>query len=232
MSVHDGHRQRVKQRFRKEGLGGFDDLHVVELLLFYCVPRRDTNLLAHKLIDRFGSLPRILSAPVSELEKVEGINENIATFLSLVPAIHKECLIRKNLEVKTIRSLNEAGCIIRDMLANKRNEQVCMLCMDAKNNILCTEILGEGSINSANVPVRRIVERAIAVNAASVILGHNHPGGLSMASDEDVSTTLSLEKTLRSVDIILVDHIIVSDQEFSSMATTGLYRAGIGGGDL
>lgn len=230
MSVHDGHRQRVKNRFLQEGLSGFDDLHIVELLLFYCVPRRDTNLLAHQLIERFGSLHRILSAPASELEKIDGINRNVSTFLSLVTAICAEAQIRKNKEVSIIHSFDEAGMIIRDLLANKRNENVCMMCLDAKNQILCTEILGEGSINSANIPVRKIVERAIATNAVTVILGHNHPGGLARASDEDVGTTLYVEKALRSVDIILADHIVVSETDFASMATMGLYRAGINGG--
>ena len=232
MSVHDGHRQRVKQRFRKEGLRGFDDLHIVELLLFYCVPRRDTNLLAHKLIDHFGSLHRILTAPVSELEKIEGVNENIAGFLTLISAVNEECQIRKSLEVQKIRSLGEAGCIVRNMLANKRNEQVCMICLDGKNNVLSTEILGEGSVNSANVPIRRIVERAIAVNASSVIIGHNHPGGVPVASDEDISTTRFLGKLLQTVDVTLVDHIIVAEGEFSSLASTGLYRVGIDGGNI
>lgn len=224
MSIHDGHRQRVKQRFRQEGLDGFSDIHVIELLLFYCVPRRDTNPLAHRLLDHFGSLHAVLEASTDELEKVEGVNEHIATFLSLLPAVNRVSNTRKNLDGTVVKSYAQAGTIIRDYLMGLCNETVCMLCMDAKGKMICLNKMGEGSVNSANVPVRRIVNRAISANATSVIIGHNHPGGIPMPSQEDVDTTHYLAKALNAVDIQLLDHIVVSDDEFVSMAQSNLYR--------
>lgn len=230
MSVHEGHRQRVKKRFRAEGLDHFDDLHIVELLLFYCVPRQDTNLLAHRLIERFGSLHRIMEAPVDELNKVEGVGENISTFLSLIPAVNRACQMRRNQSITVINSYNDAGYILRDILSDLRNENVYMICLDAKRKVLCVEYLGEGSIHSASVPVRRVVERAIAVNASSVILGHNHPGGIALPSEDDVCTTIYVAKALRAVDIELADHVVVSDDEFVSMVQAGVFKPEVDGG--
>lgn len=224
MSIHQGHRQRLKERFRKEGLENFDDLYILELLLFYCVPRRDTNPLAHKLLDRFGSLPRVLEASAEELEKVEGVGENIATFLSLIPSVNRLCQIRRESQVHIINTYEEGGKYLYPYLSDRRNENVYLLSMDAKRKVLSCDKVGEGSVNSANVPVRRIVEIALAANATAVILGHNHPSGLAYPSGEDIAATQYIAKALKAMDIELVDHIIASDGDFISMALSGLYR--------
>ncbi len=225
MSIHNGHRQRLKHRFRQEGLEHFDDLHILELLLFYCVPRQDTNPLAHRLLDKFGTLSQVLEATAEELEKVEGIGENVSTFLSLIPAVNRAYQIRREQNVNIITNLEEAGEYLFPYLAGLRNENVYMLCLDVKGKVLCCKKLGEGSINSATVPVRRIVEVALNANASDVILAHNHPGGLAIPSAEDVSTTLSVAAALRAVDIELADHIVVSDNEFISLALSGYYQS-------
>lgn len=224
MSIHDGHRQRLKSRFRKEGLDNFDELYVLELLLFYCVPRRDTNPLAHKLLEKFGSLTGVLDAKPEELEKVEGVNESISTFLSLITQIGRYYQIKQSEPGQILRTIEQCGNYLVPYFFGREVETVFMLCLDAKCKVLCCKKVGEGSVNSANIPVRRIVEMALAVNATTVVLAHNHPGGLAIPSADDIETTHRVAKVLEAVDIILADHIVVSKDDFVSIVQSQYYR--------
>lgn len=224
MSIHKEHRQRLKQRFLREGLDNFDDLYILELLLFYCVPRRDTNDIAHNLLNHFGSLTRVMEAGVEELKKVPGVGDGVATFFSLLQQLDRACEIRRNTDISIINSHADIRKLMLARMDKQRNETVYLLCMDAKRKVLCLEKVSEGSVNSANVPIRRIAEVALAANATSVILGHNHPGGLAFPSAEDIDTTNHIAKALWAMDIELADHVIVSDGEYISLAQSGLFR--------
>lgn len=226
MSIHKDHRQRLKQRFLREGLDHFDDLYILELLLFYCVPRRDTNEIAHNLLDRFGSLPRVMEAGPEELKKVTGVGEGVSTFFMLLQQLNRACEIRRHDDISIVNSHEDIKKLMLARMDRQRNETVYLLCMDAKRKVLCLEKVGEGSVNSANVPIRRIVEVALSANATTVVLGHNHPGGLAFPSPEDINTTNYVAKALWAVEIDLADHIIVSDGEYISLAQSGLYRPG------
>ena len=223
MSIHDGHRQRLKERFRTEGLDNFSDIQVLELLLFYCIPRKDTNPIAHALLDRFGSLSQVLDAPIAELAKVPGMGENAATFLSLTTAVGRYYQVDRAMNVDILTSVEKCGQYLVPFFYGRRNETVFLLCLDAKCKVLCCNEIGEGSVNSAGVPIRRIVEAALGVNATTVILAHNHPSGIALPSGEDVQTTQRVAAALSTVDIVLADHIIVADDDFVSMAQSG-YR--------
>ena len=223
MSIHDGHRQRLRDRFRAEGLDNFSDIQVLELLLFYCIPRRDTNPIAHALLDRFGSLSQVLDAPIEELARVPGMGEGAAAFFSLTTAVGRRYQVDKVRSEVILSSIEKCGRYLVPYFYGRRNETVFLLCLDAKCKVLCCRELGEGSVNSAGVPIRRIVEAALAANATSVILAHNHPSGLAIPSGEDIQTTQRVTAALNTVDIILADHIIVADEEFTSMAQSG-YR--------
>ena len=225
MSIHEGHRQRLKERFRKEGLDHFEEHQVLELLLFYCIPRVDTNPIAHALLERFGSLTRVFEAPVEELEKVPGIGHNTAVFLSLVMASGRYYQVSCATRNVILRTVEECGKYLLPLFYGKRNEIVYLLCLDAKCKVLTCKMLGEGSVNSAGVPVRRIVETALAANATSVILAHNHPSGVAVPSDADVQTTRRVAVALDAVEIGLLDHIVVADDDYVSMAQAGFYRA-------
>lgn len=221
MSIHDGHRQRMKERFLQEGLDHFSDYQVLELLLFYAVPRKDTNPLAHALIDHFGSLSQVLEAPVEELEKVEGIGANAATLLKLATELGRYYMVNRSTRHTILQTITECGEYLKPFFFGRRNETVFLLCLDAKCKVLCCREVGEGSVNSANVPIRRIVEIALGANATSVVLAHNHPSGLAFPSGEDVATTRRVAAALSTVDVKLVDHIIVADDDFVSLIHTG-----------
>lgn len=224
MSIHEGHRQRIKARFRRDGLDNFDEIHVLELLLCYCVPRKDTNPLAHSLLAHFGSLSQVLEAPVEELEKIEGIGENISTFLTLITAVGRYYLVNRYTQVSILHNTYQCGEYLMPYFYGRRNEMVFLLCLDAKCKVLCCKEIGEGSVNSAAIPIRRIVEVALNANATSVVLAHNHPSGLALPSGEDVHTTWRIARALNTVEITLADHIIVADDDYTSLVQSGHYR--------
>ena len=223
MSIHDGHRQRLKNRFRQEGLDRFDEIQVLELLLFYAIPQRDTNPLAHKLLDHFGSLPQVLEAPVEELEKIPGVGSNVSTLLSLTTALSRYYMVKRAEQCTVLTSSDQCGEYLMPFFVGRRNETVMILCLDAKCKVLGCKEVGEGSVNSASVPIRRIVEMALGMNATTVVLAHNHPSGVAVPSGEDVQTTRRLAAALDAVDITLADHIVVADDDFVSMAQSRLY---------
>lgn len=224
MSIHEGHRERMRERFRREGLDNFQEHEVLELLLQYCIPRKDTNPIAHELKNRFGSLAQVLDAPVEELEKVPGMGLHAATFLSLVTATGRYYLINRSMQEQILPTIEKCGAYLVPFFHGRRNEMVFLLCLDSKCKVLCCKQVGEGSVNSAGVSVRRIVEVALAMNASSVVLAHNHPSGLALPSGEDVVTTRRIATALDAVDICLVDHIVVADDDYVSLAQSGYYR--------
>ena len=223
MSIHDGHRQRMKERFFHEGLDHFSEFEALEVLLYYAIPRKDTNPIAHALIDCFGSLEQVLDAPVEELEKVPGITRNVAVLMKLVTELGRWYLVKRVENIKILKTIKECGEYLKPYFFGRVNETVYLLCLDAKCKVLACREVGEGSVNSANVPIRRIVEIALGVNATSVILAHNHPSGVAIPSQEDIATTRRVAAALSTVDVHLVDHIVVADDDFVSMVQSG-YR--------
>ena len=223
MSIHDGHRQRLKDRFLREGLDNFDELHVLELLLFYCIPRRDTNIIAHHLLDHFGSLTAVLEASTEELQKVEGVSQSAATFLSLLMQASRFYQVRRADVGHILRTNEQCGHFLMPYFLGRETETVFLLCLDAKCKVICCKKVGEGNVNSANIPVRRVVEIALNAKATSVILAHNHPSGLALPSADDIQTTYRIAAALEAVEIILSDHIVVSKEDFVSMAQSRYY---------
>lgn len=222
--VHTGHRERLRNRFLEEGLDGFHEINALELMLFYCVPRKDTNALAHKLLDHFGSYSNVLDAPVSELKKIDGVSDYIATYLNLQGQFVRYYLINRNISGTRVQTTEDYGELLLPYFIGRRNETVFMLCLDAKCKVICCREITEGSVNAANISVRKIVDVAISSNASSVVLAHNHPSGLAFPSNEDIRTTLKIKRALDAVDVILVDHIVVSDHDYISFLQSGYYN--------
>ena len=224
MSIHEGHRARVRQRYIEEGLDGFKEHEVLELLLFYCLSRKDTNELAHRLLDEFGSLPAVMSANPAQLSRVSGIGNGAAAFLSFINDFNRYIQVRKKeSESSALPTLDACGEYLSPKFLGRRNEVVYMICLDSKCKVLGCKLLGEGSVNSAAVPIRRIVEHALNMNASTVVLAHNHPSGVALPSVEDVQTTRVLANALHAVDVLLADHMVFSDDEFISMCQSNYF---------
>lgn len=221
MSIHDGHRQRLKNQFRESGLDNFYENQALELLLYYAIPRKDTNPIAHALLDRFGSLSQVLEAPVEELQQVPGVGEHAATFLHLVTEIGRYYMVNRNSQVRVLATLEDCARYLVPYFYGRRNETVFLLCLDAKCKVLSCREIGEGSVNSAGISARKVMENALAVNATTVVLAHNHPSGVAIPSGDDVQTTRRIAAALAAVDIHLADHIVVADGDYVSMAQSG-----------
>ena len=226
MAVHDGHRERLKERFRSEGLDGFTEVQVLELLLFYSVPRKDTNEIAHALLEKFGTLAQVLDANPADLEKVPGMGSSSALFLKLLSAAGRRYRISRTASATILRTLEQCGAYLQPRFFGRKHEAVFLLCLDAKCKVLACKQVGEGSVNSAGVPIRRIVETALSANATMVVLAHNHPSGLALPSADDIQTTKRLAVALDTVEITLIDHLVFSDDDYVSMAQSGYYKPG------
>jgi DNA repair protein RadC len=228
MSIHDGHRQRIKARFAEQGMDAFTDYQALELMLFYCIPRQDTNELAHQLIERFGSFSQVLDASIEELCSVKGVGYNAAVFLKMFPSVAR---YYENDKIKfrgePLLTTEACGARLGPNFQGRCNETVFLLCIDAKGKELCCRLVGEGGINSAGVPIRRIVEISLAAKATTVVLAHNHPSGIALPSAEDVSTTQRVATALEAVDVILADHLVFADGDYTSMVQSGFYRPGM-----
>ena len=222
MGVHEGHRERLRARFAEHGLDSFNELNALELLLCYAIPRRDTNEIAHRLLDAFGSLSGVFQASMQELTSVPGIGENAATLILMVPQIVKKAHVSKAKETKIIRNSTDAGNYLLPYFLDEPDEIVMMLCLDNKRAVICCREMGRGVVNCVDANIRRMVETALKVKTTTVIVAHNHPNGVALPSREDDNFTRTLYRSLGLLGITLEDHIIVANDEFVSLADSGI----------
>ncbi len=215
---HEGHRERLRGRFEKEGLSKFEPHNVLELALFYALPRKDTNELAHDLIRHFGSFSEVLDAPVYELEKVAGIGHSTAVFISLIRDLQRYYQSDK-VNAKRISGHDEIVEYIFARLSPLTEEHVMLVCVDNKMNMICADVLCEGSVNSAALSTRAVINCALKHNAVAVILAHNHPRGYALPSRDDLQTTQAIKDALKTISVALIDHVICTPTEKTSMAS-------------
>ncbi len=219
-AIHKGHRQRVKKRFLKEGLDSFAEHEVLELLLFYAIPQKDTNEIAHELLEKFGSLDNVLSAKVHELCKVKHIKEEVATFLNFIGQLRGRIAVRT--KKKNIRDIDEAGEFCCELLKEYTEERLILISLNGKMDVLGVDTISKGDFSSTVVNIRKIVEIALERRAISVILTHNHPGDTVHPSDSDLTSTGHIMRVLEGMGIQFTDHIICSGDKFVSMSQRGM----------
>ncbi len=214
--IHKGHRQRVKERFLREGLGSFHLHNILELILFYSVPRVDVNVLAHRIETRFGSLRNVFDASFEDLIAVEGVSENTATLLKLIPALCEQYLTeRQNGTVfETIEQV--ADYFIAKFIGTSVETVYMMMLDNSKRMIDCRKVF-DGSVNSSGVDVRKLAEIAITEHASSIVLAHNHPRGRAIPSSADVQTTAAIESACRVLNISFWEHIIVAGTDYCTV---------------
>ena len=222
MSIHQGHRARLKQRFADYGERVFDDHQLLELLLFYSVPQGDVNPLAHRLINHFGSLAGVLDATMEELQQVKGVGAHTALLLTMLPQLMRRYELSRTKGEAIITSSADAGEYLLPYFFGTRNETVYLLSLDAKGRVLSCDFLAEGSLDRVGLNSRQVVETALARRATSVILAHNHISGLATPSQADVDLTLMLRPLLRSLNVHLLDHLVIADGDFVSLSESGL----------
>lgn len=216
MGVHDGHREREKERFARHGLDSFSDVNVLELLLFFSVPRRDTNEAAHALLDRFDSLAGVFDADIQSLVEVPGVGYNSALLIKLVPQIMRRYEQCKGRAAVILDSVSKSGTYFCAKFRYQTEESVLLASLDAKRRVISCDEIGRGTVCSVNVDVRKIVETALRNKAVSVILAHNHPDGVAEPSNADILYTRKVKEALDTINLELADHIITSDDKYFS----------------
>lgn len=222
---HQGHRERLKNRFLNEGgFENFEEHNILELLLFYTIPRKDTNELAHRILDRFGSLSAVFDAPLEELTKVDGVSKNTAClFKAIVPAARAYSK-SKYVTPPSMSNFAEASEYLLGKYLGVTEEMFAVVSLDNRNAILSFDVVAKGAIDNVNIDTRKMVNMLINNKATSAMLVHNHPSGFAVPSQADLSQTRELVETLYRVGIRVVDHIIVAENRCVSLRNVSGYK--------
>ena len=220
---HYGHRSRLRDRASKEGLQNFLDYQVIEYLLSFIIPYKDTNPLAHALIAKYGSLGAVLNTDENELKKIKGLGSVSAHFLSHLREVFNYYELEKAHTQKKISSANETYAFFKKLFAGKLYEELYAVCLSSKNQIVKVAKISEGTSNEANVNIRKISDVIHQAKVSNVIIGHNHPQGTSTPSNDDNQFTKALVMALTLNSITLLDHIIIgADGSYYSYKNNGV----------
>lgn len=214
---HAGHRQRLKRRFVKYGMASFDPHQVLEMVLFYVIPKQDTNPLAHRLLKRFGTLAGVFDATVDELMSVGGIGENAATYIKMFPAVFRQYELSRDSREGCFDTLEKVGNHAKKLFIGAAVEQAYLLMFNNRLQLIDTWLITDGTVNSVPVLPRAVVEHALDAHASSVVLVHNHPYGNILPSRDDIELTHVVEAACNVVGIHFLDHLVVAGNDFSSI---------------
>ncbi len=215
---HSGHRKRLRKRAAVEGIEHFEPHNLLELLLFYTIPRVDTNETAHRLLDRFGSFSAVLDASREDLMQVHGIGAETAQFLNMLPDVFRIYLQDKEDSPRKMERVEEVTQLLMPLFVGQKREVLYMVCLQAGKTIgRCIEI-AEGTTTEVAMQARRIVNEAILSECVGVVLAHNHPSGQAKASNADYAATAHIANALNAVDIPLIEHFVFADGRFAALS--------------
>ena len=218
---HEKHRSRVRLRFSENGLDGFAHHEVLELLLYYCYPRRDTNEIAHRMLKEFGSLPNLFEADVQEIVRRCKVTSRVATLINLIPRV-ANLYMRSRLDLKVVMdNVNTAAQYAVSQFVGRTNEAFYVFCLDTGFRLKGIALIAEGTLDETAVYPRIIVEEALKYQAKNLIFAHNHPGGTIKPSRNDINSTRKIMEGLNILNIRLIDHIIVAGDKHYSFAKHG-----------
>ena len=224
-NIHAGHRDRLKERFDDNGLKAFSDIEALELLLFYAIPRCSTNEIAHRLIERFGSFKDVMEADASELALVKGVGENAARLIRIVSSMNARYLAAGRRTGGSILGSTESMVqYMYPLFAYTRDEQAFAVSLNSAGAVIACHELSKGMSNKVEFSARQIVELALRDNAIYMILAHNHISDIALPSNADVTSTVAIADLLQSIGVLLLDHFIISGDEYVSMRESGFFE--------
>ncbi len=217
-----GHRQRLRERFKKTGFSGWHDYEMLELVLAYCIPRRDTKPVAKELLRKFKTIGAVFDTDEKELMEIDGIGSRSAVLLKVfreVATVYFESCLKKTDFLSSPKAVYDYLAV---SLKGNREEEFKVIFLNSTNRTSGIETLQVGTVDKSAVYPRKVVERALKHNAVSVIIAHNHPGGSLKPSQDDVQITERLKQALETVDISLLDHVIISSEGYFSFKENGI----------
>lgn len=219
-NVHKNHRSRMRKQFAEHGPAVFNDIQLVEFLLFYAIPRGDVNPLAHALLDRFGSVSGVLQASPAQLKTVPGIGDNAASLLSLCGHLVRKCGEEQLPAGMQLSTPEEFGKFFLPRFWNEQNEVVMLMSLNHRHEVLNCSVITKGSVSATEINTRLVLQQALCDNATAAVIAHNHPSGHALPSRSDIESTVNLAKMLSAVSVKLLDHIVIADNDFISMRET------------
>lgn len=218
--LHAGHRKRTREALFADGIPeGTPDHKVLEMLLFHSIPRRDTNELAHELLNEFGSISSVLDASPEELMKIKGVGQNTVSLLKIIMPVARAYLNDKK-DNKSVMKYENIFEYIINKYCGFNEEIVAITSFNNRGALIDFDIIGKGDISEVSVSIRKVMETVIKRNASAVVLSHNHPNGNAVPSGQDIETTKRLAAALSNINVRLIDHIIVADDDCVSMLQT------------
>ena len=224
VNIHKDHRKKVKDRFFECGFTGMPDHNILEAILFLGIPQKDTNPIAHELIDTFGSFSAVLEAKKSDLMKVKGMTESAAFAIMSYLPVNRRYIESLQKKKPIFESNDDIVEFLKPLFFEKGTiERVFVLCFDSKNRLIACRNICDGDISSASFDIRELIRIVLEVNAQKVIIAHSHPHGVALPSREDVATTKLVFDMMRCIKVYLEDHFIVTDTGYMSMAKSRHY---------
>ena len=219
-NLHANHRSRMRKRFFENSLNGFADHEVLEMLLYYCYPRRDTNEIAHRFIKEYGSLHNLFEADPKDIMNRCNTTESVAVLLSLIPKVANLYFrSRWNKEALVFNDPQTVGEYAISLFVGRTNEVFYIFCLDSGRKLKNISLIAEGTLDETPVYPRQIVSEAMKHQATALVLAHNHPGGTCKPSRKDVESTRQIVEGLRFLGIRILDHIIVAGDRYYSFAS-------------
>lgn len=213
---------QLKKRFLSRSPDGLTDEELVEILLSHTAEQAQE--LTKELMKVYPTVAQLMEAAPEDLSAVPGITKDEVLLLRLVPELHRRYFLSRSHVEERLKDSHDFGQYLLPYFYGARDEMVYVLLLDSVGKVINCRMAGYGSVNSANVPVRRLVQDALTANASGMVVAHNHPNGVAIPSNEDISATVFLRDTLDALDIILIDHIIIADDDFISMRESGYLR--------
>lgn len=214
--------EQLKKRFLLRDPDGLTDEELLELLLSFS--SEEPQKLTQNILKEYPTVAQLMEASAKDLAQMEGIEQESVLLLRLVPELHRRYFLSRSHVESRLKDSHDFGHYLLPYYYGARDEMVYLLLLDGVGKVINCRMVGHGSVNSANVPIRRLVQDALTANASGVVVAHNHPNGIALPSQEDISATVFLRDTLDALDILLVDHIIIADDDFVSMRESGYLR--------
>jgi DNA repair protein RadC len=222
--LHSGHRERLRERFLQSGDGALADHELLELILFYAIPRRDTKPLAKQLLQSFGSLAGVLSARADDLSAVSGLSDNSAALLKAIQAAAARMGQRTVMKQAVLSNWEQLLSYCHIAMAHEASEQLRVLFLDKKNKLIADEVQQRGTVDHTPAYPREIIKRALNLGASAIILVHNHPSGDPQPSRADMALTDTVAEAAQMIGITLHDHVIIAKAAHYSFRSEGLIR--------